>query len=266
MLPALPARAAARIDGRGSCREYVAEREVDVVFLVVESSPQVRESLCHVLLSFGVRGVPAAYRSSALDILRGKDPVEGMIVDIDNRDVEGARLIDELRTDPKLRGTTIIVHTVQAGRQAVLKMLDAGIAGCLLKPYTPEEARTKLAGVFARLATHNKERRHIRVKPDPGEMARVSFRVPPSRQLVSGRIIDISLGGMAVELFNPPTPEHLAPGVSLPRVAFSLSGKELSPAASVVLLKARVLALRFESLGAADTAALERYIFRSISA
>jgi c-di-GMP-binding flagellar brake protein YcgR len=83
--------------------------------------------------------------------------------------------------------------------------------------------------------------------------------------MVSGRIVDISLGGMAVELFNPPSAEHLAPGTQLPRVTFTLPGRELAPSASVVLLKSRVLAVKFESLAPADATALERYIFKSIS-
>jgi two-component system chemotaxis response regulator CheY len=238
---------------------------VDVVFVVVESSPQIRESLCHVLLSFGVRGVPVADRAAAWETLRRKEPVEGVIVDIDNREVEGSRLIDELKADDATRSIPVIVHTVQSGKQAVMKMVEAGVAGYLLKPYDPEGARAKLASVFSKLATHNRERRHIRVKPDPDELARVSFRIAPSRQLISGRIIDISLGGMAVELFNPPAPELLAPGVRLSRFSFSLPGKELAASASVVLLKSRVLAVRFESMSTSETTALERYIFRSIS-
>jgi CheY-like chemotaxis protein len=240
-------------------------REVDVVFLVVESSPQVRESLCHVLLSFGVRGMPVADRVGAMAAVAKAPSIDGAIVDIDNRDVDGPALIDELRAGESTRGIPIIVHTVQTTKDAVMKMVEIGVAGYLLKPYLQEAARTKLAAIFAKLATHNAQRRHIRVKPDPGELARVSFRVGPPPQLVSGRIVDISLGGMAVELFNPPPAELVAPGAPLSRVTFTLPGKELAPSASVVLLKARVLAMKFETLSPADAAALERYIFKSIS-
>jgi two-component system chemotaxis response regulator CheY len=240
-------------------------REVDVVFLVVESSPQVRESLCHVLLSFGIRGVPVADRASALEVLKKSDQVEGAIVDIDNRDVEGIPLITGLKDDERTRGIPLIVHTIQAHKDTVMRMMDIGVAGYLLKPYSPETAKAKLAAVFSKLATHNSQRRHIRVKPDPDELARVSFRVAPPSQLVSGRIVDISLGGMAVELFNPPPAELLVPGAPLPRVTFSLPGRELAPSASVVLLKARILALKFDTMSATDKSALERYVFRSIS-
>jgi CheY-like chemotaxis protein len=240
-------------------------REVDVVFLVVESSLQVRESLCHVLLSFGVRGVPVPDRSAALELLKKNTTIEGAIIDIDNKAVEGVQLITDLRENEHTRGIPLVVHTIQTSKDAVMKMVEVGVAGYLLKPYSQDTARSKLAAIFAKLATHNAQRRHIRVKPDPGELARVSFRVSPPPQLVSGRIVDISLGGLAVELYNPPPAELLAPGAPLSRVTFSLPGRELSPSASVVLLKSRVLALKFESLAPADATALERYIFKSIS-
>ena len=236
-----------------------------MVFLVVESSLQVRESLCHVLLSFGVRGVPVADRAGALELLKKGPPIEGAIVDIDNKAVDGAQLITDLRQNESTRGIPIVVHTVQTSKDTVMKMVEVGVAGYLLKPYSQDTARAKLAAIFAKLATHNAQRRHIRVKPDPNELARVSFRVSPPPQLVSGRIVDISLGGLAVELFNPPPSELLAPGAPIAKVTFSLPGRELSPSASVVLLKARVLALKFETLSPADATVLERYIFKSIS-
>jgi hypothetical protein len=51
----------------------------------------------------------------------------------------------------------------------------------------------------------------------------------------------------------------------LSQVKFALSGKELSPQASVVLFKSKVLAVRFDSLVPSDKQSLERYIFKSIS-
>ncbi len=63
--------------------------EVRVVFLVVESSQTVRESLCYVLLAFGVRGIPLANRKAAAEALSKSGTVDGAIVDIDNTDVDG---------------------------------------------------------------------------------------------------------------------------------------------------------------------------------
>ncbi len=239
--------------------------EVRVVFLIVESSLTVRESLCYVLLSFGVRGIPLANRKAALEVLEKGEKIDGAIVDIDNKDVDGVQLITELREGERTRGAPVIVHTVQTSKDVVMRMVDLGVAGYLLKPFDPDQARSKLATIFAKLATHNSQRRHIRVKPDPDQLARVSFRVGKSSALISGRIVDISLGGLAAELFNPPEGNPISAGAPLSRTEISLAGKVLTPSASAVLYKSNILAAKFDILNPNDKKALERYIFKSIS-
>jgi CheY-like chemotaxis protein len=238
---------------------------VTVSILVVESSPATRESLCYTLLSFGVKGVPAASRTAAWEAIAVASELEAAIVDIDNRDVEGTALVEELRRDERTRGIAVIVHTVQSGKDFVMTMIESGVAGYLLKPYDPARARDKLAAILAKLATHNAQRRHFRVRPDPDDLARAHFRLSAGSHLFSGRILDVSLGGMAMDLLTPPAEGLLQPGTHIPRLEFVLGGRELAPSAAVVLLKTRVLALRFESMAPADTKSLERYIFKKIS-
>jgi len=235
-----------------------------VVFLVVESSLSVRESLCYVLLSFGIRGVPLASRAAAREVLDKGEKIDGAIVDIDNKEVDGMTLVSELKESDATRGASVIVHTIQTSKDVVMRMVDLGVAGYLLKPFDPDQARAKLTSIFSKLATHNSQRRHIRVKPDPDELARVSFRAGKSRALISGRIVDISLGGLAAELFNPPE-GSLEPGTSLTRTEVSIGGRVLTPSASAVMYKSNVLAAKFEILNPNDKKALERYIFKSIS-
>jgi len=236
-----------------------------VVFLVVESSQTVRESLCYVLLSFGVRGVPLANRAAAGEALAGGEKAEGAIIDIDNKDVDGVALIEDLKRADATKGLSVIVHTVQTSKDVVMRMVDLGVAGYLLKPFEADSAKAKLATIFSKLATHNSQRRHIRVRPDADELARVSFRIGKPPLLLSGRIVDISLGGFAAELFNPPETNPPMAGAPLSKIEISLSGKVLSPSASTVLYKSRVLATKFDILNPADKRTLERYIFKRIS-
>jgi CheY-like chemotaxis protein len=225
----------------------------------------VRESLCYVLLAFGIRGIPVASRKAAQEALAKGAIIDGALVDIDNKDVEGLQLITDLKQADATRGMSVIVHTIQTNKDVVMRMVDLGVAGYLLKPFDPDTAKTKLAAIFSKLATHNSQRRHIRIKPSADELARVSFRLGRSTQLTSGRIVDISLGGMAAELFNPPDGDSISVGTPLSRMEISLAGKVLTPSASVVMYKARVLAVRFEIINPADKKSLERYIFKSIS-
>ena len=236
-----------------------------MVYLVVEGSLTVRESICYLLLAFGIRGVPVANRKAAREALARGDTIDGAIIDIDNKEVDGISLISDLKGTESTRGISVIVHTIQTSKDFVMRMVDLGVAGYLLKPFDPDKAKAKLAAIFSKLATHNSQRRHIRIKPSADELARVSFRIGRSKQLTSGRIVDISLGGMAAELFNPQDGDAMSQGTALSRMEISLAGKVLSPSASVVLYKSNVLAVRFDILNPADKKTLERYIFKSIS-
>ena len=238
---------------------------ISSVFLVVERAQTVREALCYSLLSFGIKGIPAATRSDALALIDKQKGIEGAIIDIDNSDVGGIQLINDLKASEKNRGIAVIVHTIQSKKDFVRKMVEIGVAGYLLKPFHPDTTKIKLEVILSKLSTHNASRRHIRVSPEPDELARVSFRVTGIQQLMTGRIVDVSLGGMAVDLFKPPSDNLFTPGIPIARLDFALEGRALAPSGVVVIYKPRVLAVKFEAMSASDRQSLERYIFRRIS-
>ncbi len=236
-----------------------------MTYLVVEGSEKVRTSLCYVLLSFGIKGLPASSRQEALDILGSQAEVEGAIVDIDTREIEGPELIRQMRESESLQKVKVIVHTVRSGKELVEQMVEAGVAGYLLKPYKEDQIYAKLKKVLDRTLSHDSQRKHIRVKPDPDELLRLHFRLPGLPGMVSGRVVDISVGGVAVELFNPPPQEALKPMTQIPSIQFTLLRKQFAPPGKVVLFKENLLALHFDFLTNAERATLARYVFNRIA-
>jgi len=236
-----------------------------MTFLVVEGSAAVRTSLCYVLLSFGIKALSATGRREALDILGAQTGVEGAIIDIDTREVEGPELIRQMRESDSLRNVKIVVHTIQASKELVVRMVEDGVAGYLLKPYKEDQIYDKLKKVLDRTLSHDSQRRHIRVKPDPEELLRLSFRLPGLPGMISGRVVDISVGGVAVELFNPPTADALKPLTQIPSIQFTLLRKQFAPPGKVVLFKENLLAVRFDFLTTAEKTALARYVFKRIA-
>jgi two-component system chemotaxis response regulator CheY len=233
--------------------------------LVVEGTPAVRESLCYVLLSLGINGLPAANRQEALEILKSQPAVNVAIVDLDSKEVQGEALLRDLLESGKLRGPQIIVQSVQSSRELVVRMMEHGVAGFLLKPYQDKELYEKLKKVLERCQLTNERRRHIRVKPDPDELLRLHFKLPGNQGLISGKIIDISVGGVAIELFNPPEPGLLKPGVQIPGLQFTLDRKQFAPPGKVVLVREKLLALRFDYLTVAEKTSLARFVFKRIA-
>lgn len=234
-------------------------------YLVVEPTPSIRESLCLVLLSLGIKGVPAANREEALKILAGGREIAGAIIDLDGKEVGGLELIQELRASEATRGIRVIVHTVQASKELVARMMELCVVGYLLKPYNEKQTAAKLSKALARGEAHNSQRKHIRVRPDPDELLRLHFKLPSHPALLSGKVVDISIGGAAVELFNPPPPDVLRPGTQIPAIQFTLNRKPFSPPGKVIMSKEQLLALRFDFLTPTETSALSKYVFKRLT-
>jgi two-component system chemotaxis response regulator CheY len=234
-------------------------------YLVVDGRSEVRDALCYALLSFGIKGLPVEGRLQALEVLGAQGGVEGAIIDIDSREVQGLELIRQIRESEAWRAVKIVVHTVQSSKELVLRMMEAGVAGYLLKPFKQDQIYAKLKKVLDRTISHDSQRRHIRVKPDPEELLRLNFRLPGHPGMVSGRVVDISVGGVAVELFNPPPPEALKPLTQIPSIQFTLLRKQFAPPGKVVLFKEKLLALRFDFLTIAEKTTLARYVFNRIA-
>lgn len=234
-------------------------------FLVLEGTVPVRETLCYILLSFGIRGVPASTRQDGEEILARNPAIKGAIVDIDNKDVEGTEFIRKMAEDGHMPALQVIVHTAQSDKESVRRMLELGVAGYLLRPFDERTAAGKLRTILDRISDHGTQRRHIRVQPAADELIRVSFRLPDRQALFSGKIMDVSLGGMAIELFRLPEEQCLTAGTRIERLEMSLQNRQITPAGVVVACRGKGLAVRFEVLSVRDKPVLERYIFRRSS-
>jgi CheY-like chemotaxis protein len=234
-------------------------------YLVAEAAANIRESLCYVLLSLGVKGVPAADKQEALAALQNNKEIGGVVVDLDSKEVDGANLIAELRAQEGTQHLSMIVHTVQSSKELVDRMMEFGVIGYLLKPYVEKEIYPKLKKVLARGESHNSQRKHIRVRPDPDELLRLHFKLPGQPSMISGKVVDISGGGVAVELFNPPAPTVLSPETVIPSIQFTLNRKAFAPPGKVILFKEQLLALRFDYLSTAEKSALSKYVFKRLT-
>lgn len=235
-------------------------------YLVAEANPSVRDSLCYALLAFGIKGIPVATRQQAEETLAAAPDLRGAIIDLDSKEIDGEALIRALRENEATAGLNIIAHSVQSGKEMVNRMMDFGVVGYLLKPYSENEIGARLQKILSRGESHNSQRKHIRVRPDPDELLRLHFKLPGHPSLISGKVLDVSLGGVAVELFNPPRPDVLKPQTRIPRIEFTVNRQPFRPPGKVVLFKEQLLALRFDYLTGAERTALSKYVFKRLSA
>ncbi len=234
-----------------------------MTFLIVTDHTDARELLCWMLLSLGVRGVPVETAAAARGELADGGETAGAIIDVDEEAAGGMELALSLKRDPRTRNMIVIAYSRQAEEET---LAGAGVAGFLRKPAGRPDTFAALQEILSRAAgPQADQRRHIRVIPPVEEMLRLSFRVSGVPGLVTGKIIDLSMGGLGVEMISPGAADALKPETFIERLRFALRGRELSPSGTVVAVKGRLAGIRFISLTPEDSKALAGYLFEKIS-
>jgi CheY-like chemotaxis protein len=242
------------------------QSEVWMTFLVAIDSAETRQLLCYVLLSLGIKGLPAASAAEARRELADHPDTEGAIIDIDNQSIAGLDLITELKNHPVTKDLIIVAHTVQTGQSTVAALAQAGVAGCLLKSADKTETFEKLKHILEHATGHKgNQRRHVRIVPPPEDLLRLHFRVSGFPGLLTGKIINLSMGGLGLETMTPGAGDVLKPGTFIERLQFSLQGLTLGPAGVVAVVQGKIVGIRFSALGADDSVSLARYIFDKVS-
>jgi two-component system, chemotaxis family, chemotaxis protein CheY len=230
--------------------------------VVLEPAVPIRQALMRVLSSLGVTGVPAATVAEAEAAIAAPGGADSIIVDTDTPDLGGMALVERLRASEATRRIRVVAHSGQTTREFILHLADLGAAGYLSRGSTEEQAAERLKQVLARPPEHESERKHLRVRPDPNELLRVHFRLPGHKGVVSGRIVDVSMGGISVELFNPPPPIRMQAGRAIPSLEFALGRRSVSTPGVLVIARGKLCAIRFESIAAPTKDILARYIYR----
>ncbi|MFA5215908.1 chemotaxis response regulator CheY [Sulfuricurvum sp.] len=94
------------------------------------------------------------------DILEGEDGVQGWTLLSENLDIEmlitdwnmpemnGLELVKKVRADNRFTDLPIIMVTTEGGKAEVITALKAGVNNYIVKPFTPQVLKEKLAAVL----------------------------------------------------------------------------------------------------------------------
>ena len=177
-----------------------------IKILIAEYKKQICESLSQNLLLLGVIGISATSYEQIIPILKSNE-INYLIIDVDNHIIQAEKVFNFIK-DNNLNKIKIIIHTVQtqAGILSIYKNIY--ISGYLFKPYKEKTAILIINSLIKKLENRIEKRKHIRIKPDLNDLLRVHFRIPGKNKLITCKVIDLSLGGVALQLYqNIPDPE-----------------------------------------------------------
>lgn len=94
------------------------------------------------------------------DVLEGEDGVQGwdalnqypdigmLITDWNMPEMNGLELVKKVRADARFTDLPIIMVTTEGGKAEVITALKAGVNNYIVKPFTPQVLKEKLAAVL----------------------------------------------------------------------------------------------------------------------
>ena len=117
--------------------------------LVVDDSSTMRRIIKNTLARLGYK-----------DVLEGGDGIEGweqldsnpdvemLITDWNMPEMNGLELVKKVRADKRFIDMPIIMVTTEGGKAEVITALKAGVNNYIVKPFTPQILKEKLAAVM----------------------------------------------------------------------------------------------------------------------
>ena len=112
--------------------------------LIADDEPAIRETAGYILESEGYAVLLAANGEEAITMIRSHRPV-AVLLDIEMPRKDGLAVCREIKADPSLRGTYVILLTARGQKKDEVEGLAAGADAYLTKPFDDEEILRRLA-------------------------------------------------------------------------------------------------------------------------
>ncbi len=118
--------------------------------LVVDDMSTMRRIIKNVLRQIGYTSVEeAADGKEALEKLKGGG--FGLVVSDWNMPVmSGIELLKAIRADAELKTLPVLMVTAEAQKENIIEAVQAGVSNYVVKPFTGDALREKLAKIFAK--------------------------------------------------------------------------------------------------------------------
>ncbi|NUU65880.1 chemotaxis protein CheY [Enterobacteriaceae bacterium BIT-l23] len=120
-------------------------------FLVVDDFSTMRRIVRNLLKDLGFHNVEEAEDGQdALNKLR-ESKFDFVVSDWNMPNMDGLQLLSEIRKDPALGQTPVLMVTAEAKKENIIAAAQAGASGYVVKPFTAATLEEKLGKIFEKL-------------------------------------------------------------------------------------------------------------------
>jgi CheY-like chemotaxis protein len=118
------------------------------LIVVIEESPLMRPALRDLLQLDGHTVITTERVDEALGLLEDIVGVELVVADFAMPEMDGATLVQRLRTDKKYRTVPVLMLALDGDQKVSRQALDAGANSCLVPPITVEGLKSAVKHVL----------------------------------------------------------------------------------------------------------------------
>jgi two-component system, chemotaxis family, chemotaxis protein CheY len=121
--------------------------DTDHDVLLVDNYPAMTQMLRSILRELGFKNIDQASNGLAALAMIRSNSYRLVFSDLNMEPMSGMQLLREVRSDPKLNSTRFIVISGSGTPEQVRDAKDRGATDYIVKPFTIETVRKKLAGM-----------------------------------------------------------------------------------------------------------------------
>jgi two-component system chemotaxis response regulator CheY len=113
--------------------------------MVIDDSRAMRGILRRMLVEAGLEVIEAANGREALDRLHAGETIDVALVDWNMPEMNGLEFVMAVRADPRFADLRLMMVTTETEMHQVVRALEAGANEYVMKPFTVDVVRDKLA-------------------------------------------------------------------------------------------------------------------------
>jgi two-component system chemotaxis response regulator CheY len=120
-------------------------------FLVVDDFSTMRRIVRNLLKELGFTNVEEAEDGAVALARLQQGGIEFVVSDWNMPNMDGLTLLQNVRSDPKLKPLPFLMITAEAKKENIIAAAQAGASGYIVKPFTAATLQEKLEKIFERM-------------------------------------------------------------------------------------------------------------------
>jgi len=238
--------------------------EYQISFCLFLSNISIATNLSNILLSNGIFNIII---NSYEDLLKSleNNKFDFIMIDFDFGDEIGFKVANFLKENEKYSSIYLIGTSFNSQEKFIRDLQKYNLIYYFIKPIQEEIFQEKIEKLISKFKNHLPQRKHIRVTLPEDEIIRVNFKLRKISKRISGKVLDLSLGGLGIELYNFENEEEVKEGNLIEHVIFEVDNKEVDVDAKIVKQKENFIAISFTHFYKNSYDILYKYIMKQLS-